>query len=30
VAHGSPAPSIEVIMVDFSGRTKIAAAAAPQ
>jgi cobalt-precorrin-5B (C1)-methyltransferase len=28
VAPGSPAPSIEVIMVDFSGRTKIAAAAA--
>jgi len=27
VAHGSPAPSIEVIMVDFSGRTKIAAVA---
>jgi cobalt-precorrin-5B (C1)-methyltransferase len=26
VALGSPAPSIEVIMVDFSGRTKIAAA----
>jgi cobalt-precorrin-5B (C1)-methyltransferase len=28
LAHGSPAPSIEVIMVDFSGRTKIAAAVA--
>ncbi|MDQ2814868.1 MAG: cobalt-precorrin-5B (C(1))-methyltransferase [Actinomycetota bacterium] len=30
VAPGSPAPSVEVIMVDFSGRTKIAAAVATE